>query len=362
MADVKAANPFALLNDDEEIDDPEIAVQIARKAAEKKKADAEAAKKKAALADKKKAAAPAPAPAPATSAARGRGGASRGGARNGGDSRAPRTRDFEGNDGSHDDRRGGRGGSRGARGGARGEGRPPRDDLDRHSRRVKSSVRSEEKREGAGKFNWGSESDAAAAVTAEAGASASADETDAGTADATEATETEAAEPAVEESKEITLAEYRKRKAENAPKRDLPAPRKAGEGDNKKWVGVQYVKEEPEGYLGMALMSEDKATAVASSQKKKQQAAHKKQQLDKSLLNFRMADPEREERRGPREGSSGGRGGARGGSGASRGGRGGGRGGSAAGGGGGGARGARGDSSAVPKINDQKDFPGLGAK
>lgn len=138
-------------------------------------------------------------------------------------------RNFDGERRPYDGERGrgrGRGFGRGGRGGGRGR------DFDRQSGSDRTGVRSTEKREGGGAYNWGSVKESIDDETAVTGTDEKgADTADEGIGGSGDESANEAKEP--EEPKELTLAEYKALQKRKKPEFKV---RQAGEGENaEKW-------------------------------------------------------------------------------------------------------------------------------
>lgn len=353
-------NPFDLLGDDDAEDPSQLIA--AQKAAAAKKETAPAKAKAAAPAAQAKPAKLPSKPLPPSEAVReartdgirggGRGGGRGFGRGRGGDGRG--RRDFAynenasgnaavtGGEGAPDDgaERRSYGGPRPYRGGRRGgssngeagEGDRPRRHFERHSGTGRGY---EMKREGAGRGNWGTQSDELAEVTEEIvtdGGKALGDEKPAGeeSGDVKESPTNESEEKEPEE-KEMTLEEYEKLLEEK--RKALPAFNTTEERkvDAKVFESMQQLSKKKDN---------DEIFAKLGSDKKKE-AAEKEERAKKSVSINEFLKPAE----GERHYNSGGRGRGRGG----RGSRGFG-GGSAA------------SNVAAPKIEDPSHFPTLGAK
>lgn len=274
--------------------------------------------------------------------ASGRGGRNNRGGR-GGAARTPRFDDTpiarEGDGPKREDHsrqgpRPGRGG-RGPRSGD--DNRPRKDSFDKdgkrfYDRRSGSGRGREVAKDGAGKYNWGSNEQEAANETNEPKMENGETEEELAARLAEEAAEAERA------AKEMTLEEYSK----NKQSLDMPKPniRKADEGTDNKWADMVELedKNEEDFHAGKQIERKDK--------KKEQRATTKN--LANDLLNVRLSDPvkadgpSRNDDRGARGARSGGRGG-RGGRNSS------------------GSRGGRGSGANI-NVNDNSAFPTLGGK
>jgi len=252
----------------------------------------------------------------------------------------------------------GRGMGRG-RGRGRGEGRGGKREFDRQSGNPATGVKSVDKRDGSGSYNWGSDKEL---VEENLNAEVSDHDTSAENAEKVGEGE-EGAPPAEgeetkteeEQAREMTLDEY---KAMQKAAKARPAfnIRKAGEGENQaQWKKTYVLKKKVE------------EEADDDEEEDDEEAHHgrRKVVLD---IDFQFSDsPARGRGRGRgRGGDRGrGRGGDRGGF-ERRGGMGGGRGGEGRGmdtergRGRGGPRGGRGGRQEAPKMDDERDFPSLG--
>jgi len=280
--------------------------------------------------------------------------------------------DGEGRGGMGRGRGRGRGEGRG-RGRGRGEGRGGGPDgrgkreFDRQSGMATTGVKSVDKREGSGSYNWGSDKDQ---IEEQLNAPATNSDHDSSTenvekpAEETTAATTEGEEQAKEEesAKEMTLDEWKAlQNTRNKPQFNI---RRAGEGENQAQWKKTFVLKKKEGE------DEDQAEEVPEEEV---HHGRRKVLLD---IDFQFADsPSRGRGRGRGRGGMGRgrgrgdgmeRGGGRGGPGSGRGER---REGMEERGGGGGAPGGRGRGRGgrggqtrqeAPKMDDERDFPSLG--
>lgn len=260
--------------------------------------------------------------------------------------------------------RGGRGRGMG-RGRGRGRGAGPdgrgNREFDRRSGDIKTGVKSVDKREGSGSYNWGSDKEL---VEENLNAEVSDHDTSAENAEKIEEgaapVEGEDKEKTEEEqAREMTLDEYKaQQKAAKAAKTTAFNIRKAGEGENQaQWKKTYVLKKKVE----------EEADEDEEDDDEESHHGRRKVVLD---IDFQFSDsPARGRGRGRgRGGDRGrGRGGDRGGFERRGGGMGGGRG-EGRGmdteqrgrGGRGGPRGGRGGHQQAPKMDDERDFPSLG--